>query len=291
MERTSPPTAVFGPYDQVALDAQYDQRTLVPDIEPYVMRWREESERLRRDLDCRCDVPYGDDPVERLDFFPAGRDGAPIVAFIHGGAWTRQSRSESAYPAAAVVASGACFAVIGSARVPGVTLETQVDQNLRAIAWLARNAASLGGDPQRIYLLGHSSGAHITGMAVTEDWTRFGLPPDLVKGAMAVSGLYDLEPVRLSARNDYLGLDAQRARAMSPIRRIKEAACPLVVAWGEGELDEFKRQSRDFSDAWHRSGNVCETLTLADCNHFDMTFELMAPQGRLMSRLCGIVLR
>lgn len=291
MNSPSSPAPVFGPYDQAALDAQYDQRTLVPDIESYVTRWREESERLRRVLDCHCDVAYGDDPVERLDFFPSGQDGSPIVAFIHGGAWTRQSRSESAYPAAAVVESGACFAVIGSARVPGVCLETQVDQNLRAIAWLYRHAAALGGDPRRIYLVGHSSGGHITGLAITEDWTRFDMPAEAIKGAMAVSGIYDLEPVRLSARNDYLGLDAERARAMSPIHRVARAGCPLVIAWGGRELEEFQRQSREFADAWKAGGHECTALALQGCNHFDLTYELMTPQGRLMPRLFEIMVR
>src|SRR5262249_20613630 len=158
------------------------------------------------------------------------RAKAPIHVFVHGGAWRSLSKHESAFAAEIFVRAGAHFVALDFGLLPVVPLERMVAQVKSALAWLARNAAKFDGDAERIFVSGHSSGAHLAAAAITGDWVAdFGLPRDLVKGALLVSGLYELEPVRRSARNAYVGIDEGDVAALSPIRQASRLACPVVV--------------------------------------------------------------
>lgn len=266
-------------YSQDALDAQYDQATLVPDLAPYLEYWTRAGEAARRDFDCRTDIAYGRSPSERLDIFPAANQGAPVVIYFHGGAWRRLSKQHGAFPAPAFVAAGACYAAVDFAPADAVALDEMVRQVRSAVAWLHANARDHGGDPERLYLLGHSSGAHLAAMVLADGWRAdCGLPEDAIKGAVIVSGAYDLGPVRLSARNAYLRLDDAAAARNSANRHVPPASHmasqmagpPILVGWGGNELAEFRRQGAAFAEAWRAAGNPCETLELVGHNHFDM---------------------
>jgi arylformamidase len=258
-------------YSQQELDDNYNQNSLVPDNSPYKERKIRESERARATLECILDVPYGPSRKEKLDIFPAARKGAPIQIFIHGGAWKSGNKSEVSYPAPVFHGAGANFVAVNFASVPEVMIEEQVRQCRAAIAWVYRNAASFGGDSDRIYISGHSSGGHVTGMMVVTDWEGvYDLPPDIIKGAAPVSGMFDLEPVRHSWRNSYVGLDEARARALSAIHHIPATRIPLVLAVGDGELTEFQRQTHAFAAAWRAAGQTCELIVVPGRNHFDM---------------------
>lgn len=266
---------VWRDYDQAELNRQYDQGSIVTNNEKYRTLKAEGSKRARANIPCEIDVAYGPTKAERLDIYQAPKAGAPVVIFIHGGAWKNGSKNENGYAAEAFVAKGATFVVTDFALVPDVMLEEQVRQNRAAIAWVARNAAGFGGDPKRIYVIGHSSGSHVSGMMLVTDWEGvYGLPADLIKGAGLASGMYDLEPVRLSSRNGYLKLDAERALGLSSIRQIppvsKVGPLPAVVAWGSGELKEFQRQSQEFAAAWRAEGHPLRALEVEGNNHFDM---------------------
>jgi arylformamidase len=292
-------TAAAGPkvwrdYDQATLDREYNQGSLVADTSKYRTLKVEASERARASIPCLLDVSYGPTRAERLDVYKPGNSGAPIVVFIHGGAWKGGSKEESAYAAEAFVARGAAFVVPEFALVPDVLLEEQVRQNRAAIAWAARNAASFGGDPSRLYVIGHSSGSHVAGMMLVTDWDGvYGLPADLIKGAGLASGMYDLEPVRLSSRNAYLKLDADRALALSSIRHIRSASeigpLPAVVAWGSGELREFQRQSQEFAAAWNIEGHPTTPLEIDGNNHFDMAQDWARTDRPLFQAMMEIV--
>ncbi len=279
-------------YDQEALNDQYNQRVLVPHADAYAQRNLEESARVRSQLVCELDIPYGPSEVERLDLFPAPRAGAPIVVYIHGGAWTRSSKNHVSYPAESFVGAGAAYVAVDFGLVPSVTLDEQVRQNRAAIAWVYHHAADYGADPNRLYVAGHSSGAHVTGMMLTTDWARDrGLPRDVIKGALACSGMYDLEPVRLSSRNDYLKLDVEAARRNSPILHIPATGCPVIIGYGEGDQTEFRRQSTAFAAAWHAAGLRCHEVDLPGLNHFDVGQQYNAPQSaivKLMFEMMGL---
>lgn len=287
------PVLVYRGYTQQELDRQYEQRTLVPDVSPYVARWSAGTEAARRELNCRRDVAYGRHAIETLDLYlPPRPGGAPIMVYFHGGAWRRLSKAQSGFAAPPLRSAGACFVVPDFFSAADASLDEMVGQARAAVAWVYENAATFGGNRDRIFVAGHSSGAQLAAMVLADGWRAdFGLPTDLVKGAILASGPYDLEPVRLSARNDYLRLDEAAARRNSPILHIPKEAPEIFVAWGDGELDEFRRQGAVFAEAWRTAGHECEALELAGHNHFDVSDALADGGGPIVvaaRRLMGL---
>lgn len=266
---------VYKNYAQAELDRQYDQRTLVPDISEFTTRWTEASEKARRTLAVEANVIYGNDSNQLMDIFGVGGANRPIVLFFHGGAWRPvTTKDQSAYAASSFVGRGALFVAIDFCAAPEFTLDEIVAQCADAVTFLYQNAARYGGDRDHMHVIGHSSGAHLAAMLATMDWRAgYGLPADVIKGLVAISGVYDLYPVRLSARNDYLHLDAVASARNSPSERLEFLHAPSVIAWGGGELDEFRRQSQDFADAISTREKLMFADEVSGRNHFEMTDE------------------
>ena len=262
---------VYRGYTQAELDKQYNQHSLVSNSEIYKQRKIAESARVRAKLGGLRDVAYGPSKHELLDVFTCGRPGAPTLIFIHGGAWKAGHKDEVSFFAEHFVAAGANCIAVNFALVPEVRLAEQVRQAAASIAWAWRNAARYGGDPEKLYVTGHSSGGHVTGMMIVTRWqAEFGVPNTILKGAAPFSGMFDLEPVQLSWRNSYLGLTRDEALALSPIRRIPDHELKLVIGYGEGELAEFQRQSRDFAAAWRARNFPCTEIVVPKLNHFEV---------------------
>ena len=275
-------TKAFLDYDQAELDRQYDQRAWAPNAIEVINRYAADSEAVRRRLGEPETHPYGEGRAATLDLFRAHRPHAPIHVFIHGGAWRTLGKRDSAFAAETFVRAGAHFVALGFELLPVATLDEMVQQVRSAIAWIFRNADRLGGDPGRIFVSGHSSGAHLAGTVVTTDWrAQFRLPPDVVKGALCISGTYDLEPVRRSARNAYVQLDAGMVDRLSPARHADNIACPVVVGTGEHESDELKRQARDFAALAEGRGVPVRLIEGAGLNHFEIITTLASPFGLL----------
>jgi arylformamidase len=225
---------------------------------------------------------YGPSAAERLDLYPAARPGAPVMVFLHGGAWRAGDARGQAYQAEMFVQAGAHWVAPDFATVMDVGLDGMVAQVRRAVAWVARHAADFGGDPARIYVGGHSSGGHLAGTVLVTDWVQdFGLPADLVKGGLCVSGMYDLKAVRLSARSSYVKFDDRIEHELSPQRHLDRLRAPVVVAYGERDSPEFQRQSRDFAEALRRAGRLRALLLGRGLNHFEMPETLARPDGLL----------
>ena len=279
-------------YDQEALDAQYNQRSLVPDADDYIAVDVAESARVREKLDCRIDVAYGPGEDEKLDVFPAAAPGSPFAVYMHGGAWTRSDKANESFMAEAFVAAGAAFVSVNFGLCPKVTLDEMIRQARAAVAWSHANAAGFNADPDRLFIAGHSSGGHVGGMMVVTDWpAAHGLPRDLIKGGLLCSGMYDLAPVRLSARNEYLHLDEAAEDRNSAIRRIPADGCPLVIGYGGGEQKEFRRQSREFAAAWRDAGLEVHEFDMEGVNHFELRRHFNDPDGpilKTMLRLMGL---
>ena len=272
----------FLDYDQAELDRQYDQRAWAPNAIEVINRYAADSEAVRRRLGEPETHPYGEGHAATLDLFRAHRPHAPIHVFIHGGAWRTLGKRDSAFAAETFVRAGAHFVALGFELLPVATLDEMVGQVRSAIAWIFRNADRLGGDPKRIFISGHSSGAHLAGTVVTTDWqAQFALPQDVVKGALCISGTYDLEPVRRSARNAYVQLDAGMVDRLSPAKHADNIACPVVVGTGEHESDELKRQARDFAALIERRGVPVRLVEGAGLNHFEVINTLASPFGLL----------
>ncbi|MBT6274521.1 MAG: alpha/beta hydrolase [Chromatiales bacterium] len=276
-------TKVFRGLTQDELDAHYDQNTFVGNLAPYLEQWGELTDKAMAQYAVQRDVRYGDQPKQRMDYFSAGVADAPLVLFFHGGAWMRHTKAMFGYPALAFVANGYAFATVEFDVVPNVGLDEQINHGLLAFEWLVTNAEGFDFDPSRVFVSGHHSGALLAGMVATTDWTeRLKSESSPLAGALLLSGVYDLEPVRLSSRNEQLGLSIKQARSLSPIHQIPETPCPIVVAWGESESDEFRRQSLDFAAAWRRASGACSATELPGANHFDMSLELCDPSGPII---------
>lgn len=252
---------VFRDYDQKALDDQYEQRVWVPHADDIIRRYGMASDEVRKRIGEPRTERYGPSPIETLDIY--GEGGAALV-FVHGGAWKRQSKRENAFAAEMVVRAGAAYVALDFALLPSVTLDVMVGQVCRGIDWVYQNLS------RDIVLCGHSSGGHLAGCAVTR--------LSFLKSALLVSGIYDLRPVRLSARNDYVRLDERLEDDYSPIRHVDRILCPVTVAWAEHEAAEFARQSREFARALGAPSLIGRNM-----NHFEIIETLAdaaSPLGR-----------
>ncbi len=269
-------------YAEGELDKAYSARATVPDFEAAIRPYAEDSARVRERFDAQLDVPYGAGPDELLDIFPARQPSAPIQFFIHGGYWRMLTKDDSSFPAAAFVPAGATFICNSHSLAPEVTLDQIVLQNRAALAWVYENAATFGGDRDRIHVSGHSAGGQLVGMLLATDWGRdYGLPPDLIKGATTISGVFDLRPIRHSFVNEWLGLDDDGAERNSPILRVPEIGCPLIVSYAEHDTEAFHDQSQAFLAAWREDGHPGSYIPMPGHTHFSVVLELSRPESPL----------
>jgi len=275
---------VFLDYDQAALDAAYDQAAYAPNREQLIERRISESAMARRRIGEPERIAYGPAEIERLDIYRSRRVPAPIFVFIHGGAWRSGRSKDFVVPAEMLLRAGAHYVVPEFAWVQDVSgnLMVLADQVRRAVAWVHENIARFGGDPNRLYIGGQSSGGHLAAVALTTDWQcQFGLPADIIKGGMCISGMYDLTPVRLSARSRYVEFDDATIASLSPIRHLDRLQAPLIVAYGTRETPEFQRQNREFAAAVEAAGKKVRLLVGEHYNHFELPETLGNPYGLL----------
>lgn len=269
--------------DQKELDDAYDQLVYAPN-QPLVQRRRNAaSARAREILGAPERLAYGPSEIEQLDVYRARRPNAPVNVFIHGGAWRAGMAKDFGGPAEMFVNAGATFVVpdFNNVEEAGGSLFPMVEQVRRAIAFVYRNAASFGGDPQKLYLTSHSSGSHLTGCALTSDRSGENLPHDFIKGAVLASGMYDLKPVRLSKRSLYVTFTDAMEEELSAIRHLDRLTTPIVLVYGTEETPEFQRQTRDFFAAVRAAGKPAELLVGEACNHFEVAETLANPYGLL----------
>ncbi|MNK24762.1 Carboxylesterase NlhH [compost metagenome] len=280
-------TTLYRNYDRAGLDVQYNARGTVPDIQPILKKYAEDSATARRTLDCALDVPFGDHPDEMLDIFPAastapGTPGAPVFVFIHGGYWRLLSKNESSSMAPAFTQAGAVVVSVNYSLAPAVTLDRIVDQNRRALAWIHRHIARFGGDPARIHICGSSAGGHLVGALLAGGWhASYEVPPDVIRGAAPLSGLFDLRPVVHTHINEWMRMTEADAIRNSPALHLPQTGCPLVVSYGESETDEFKRQSDDYLAAWRERGFPGQYVAMPGTNHYDIVLTLNDPHSPL----------
>jgi arylformamidase len=279
---------VFLDYDQAELDAAYDQAAYEANLEQLRLRWASNSARTRARIGEPLRRTYGDAEIEALDIFRAARgidhQGVPVFIFLHGGAWRRGLASEYSAPAEMFVRAGAHYVAPDFSWVQNQVGDLQpiADQIRRAIVWVYRNAASFGGDPARLYLGGHSSGAHMAAVALTTDWPRdYGVPADIIKGGMCSSGMYELAPVRLSHRSSYVKFTDEMVEKLSPMRHLARLSAPLIVSYGTCETPEFQRQARDFAAAVRDAGKKVDLLVGENFSHMETPETLCNPYGLL----------
>jgi arylformamidase len=268
--------------DQVELDAAYDQAFYAPLAAQIAKRRASNSELVRARLGPPVRVAYGPSEVEKLDIYRTKRAKAPIFVFIHGGAWLGGEAKNYADSAELFVNAGVNYVALDfiAIKEAGGDLRVMADQVRRGVAWAYKNAASFDGDPDRFYIGGHSSGGHLCGVTLVTDWQKqFGLPTDMIKGGLCMSGMYDLKPVRLFKRSSYVNFNDDMERVMSSQRQLDMLRAPIIVTYGTNETPEFQRQIRDFAAAVGATGKPVQLIEADGYNHFEMAESLGNPYG------------
>ena len=264
---------VFLEYDAEGLERQYIPKYW-PIVSPQTTseNWTKRADGLHGRARVAADLAYGTTKRQVLDLLLPGKpEKAPVLAFIHGGYWRspRFHMRNYSFCVEPLVEAGAIVAMIEYDLCPDVTMEELTQQVRSACAWLWHNLADHGGDPHRLHVAGHSAGGHLAAMMAATDWVRFApeLPPDMVKSIVPISGLFELEPLRLTSLNEDLRLDPESARRNSPML-IAPATRLLSVVVGGGETEEFRRQSRTFADRWRQAAGSMSYLETAGHDHF-----------------------
>jgi arylformamidase len=286
--------AIYRGYDQAALDKQYNNQQRVPNFAEHVARWQKESADLRTERPAGLDIPFGPSSDEILDIFtPDKAQGpAPVQVFIHGGYWRAFQARDFDFIARTVTAAGALAVVINYALVPAVRMAELVRQCRAALAWVQASIAGYGGDPQRIYISGHSAGGHLVAMMAAvapqpgEPDTR-----GMIKAGVAISGLYDLEPIRLSYLQETLKLSEAEVAAYSPQLHPPARSVPLLLAYGSAESEEFARHATEYGRLLRERGVACEVRALDGYNHMSICSAFADPKSepsQLILRQMGL---
>lgn len=272
-------------------EAQYNVRAAIPDHPAIFAAWAERSAAARaKCADC-LDLRYGDGPRETLDFFPAMTPNAPIAVYLHGGYWQSLDKSTFSFLGEALVHAGFSAAIVNTPQAPQATLPAIVEAAREALCCIHKAAGHrLRGNGGRLYVIGHSAGAHLAACLLATDWPARDpvLPADLIKGALGISGVYDLRPLVPTSINRALGLDDDSARAISPLFARPHTAGPLVLAVGGLESAEFHRQTNDFAKAWAGQGVQVATMDQTRHDHLSILDDLADPHGPLIDVLCDL---
>ena len=270
-----------------ALEAAYNVRARRTDFEQIMAKWARQSERFRAGAAAYLECQYDVGPKDRLDLFLCGRTAAPLLIFIHGGYWQRGDKSVFSFVAEPFLDAGVDVAILGYPLCPSVTISGITQQIGKAIAWLWRSACETGISADRFNLCGHSAGGHLTAMMMTIRWQIYAdeLPGNLLKSAIPVSGLFQLDPLRQTTIADALALDATEAMRMSPHCRVPATSAPVLVSLGGHETSEFHWQADRFIDQWGSHGINVDKHVEPAADHFDMIDCLADRQSAVFNKI------
>jgi arylformamidase len=279
--------------DGAFLDRQYNPRTQVPQFAEFFSRMKRRAREARDSTQVQLDVRYGPAAAETLDFFPAAGAGRPLLVFLHGGYWRALDKEDFSWIVPPYVAEGISVAVVNYGLAPATPMAQIVEQTRRACIWLHQNARALNIEPGRLVCAGHSAGGHLTAMMLATEWPAIApqLPRRLLSGAVAISGLFDLEPL---TRADFLRHDLQLDEASA--RRLSPAFLPwhndvsLLRAVGALESSEFHRQSELIAQHWKLACER-ELIDVPECNHFSVCEAFAAPDSVLFQAARSVILQ
>ena len=273
------------------LELEFNPRATARNVDARVAAYADASAATRARLDPVLDVRYGSGEKETLDIFPTDAPNAPVHLFIHGGYWRAMDKCNYSFIADVFHPAGATTVLVNYDLCPTVNLDTIVAQTMRSIAWTFRNIAQYGGDPNRLYVSGNSAGGHLTAMALAHDWEADGLPGDIIKGAIPVTGVFDCEPVPDITVNELVRLDRESARRLSPLRNPPRRALPVLVAVGGAEPRLWIGMSKDYAALCREHGLECEYMELPGHDHFDIARavgDAESPLAQAMLRMMGL---
>lgn len=272
---------VYKGFTKEEMQFQFNPRVSTPDYERLTEERRKASLRVREKLKPRLNVPYGNSPRQVSDIFPGDKLRAPVLVYFHGGYWRGGSKDDNSNFADVFVKGGATVVLVEYDLCPIVTVSEIVRQARSAIAWVYRHISEFGGEPSRLYLCGASAGGHLVALALAHEWEKEGLPPDAIKGASAISGVYDLDAVLHVDVNEEIRLTPETARENSPLLHPPLPRAPLLVAVGGAEPGGWKRQSEDFFRLCKERGVTCEYLEVPGANHYSLSAVMADPKSSL----------
>ena len=269
--------------DAAALDKLYNNRLLVPECMDILQRWTQDSTAVRQSADCNLNVAYGVTESEKVDIFPAAAEHAPVLIFIHGGYWRSLDKADQSFLAPAFTEQGSCVVIPNYSLCPAVTVSDIVLQLVKAVAWVYKNIDKYGGDPERITVAGHSAGGHLVAMLLSCLWQKVDatLPKDVVKNALSISGLFELDtPMHSPYLQDSLHLTPAEVKRISPAWMPAPKQGQLYSVVGGDESTEFLRHNQLIQDAWGKQA-VPVSEQLPGLNHFTVLESLCQSESRL----------
>ena len=257
------------------MEYQYNPRESVPEYPELAKVRAAQAKKVRETAKSWLNVPYGSSPREMLDIYAADKPGGPVLVYIHGGYWRSGSKEDNCNFVPTFTTRGAMVVLVEYDLCPQVTVTDIVRQTRAAIAWVAKNIMRYSGDPSRIYVSGHSAGGHLTAMALAHDWTKEGLPQDCIKGAVATSGVFDLDMVMKISVQEQVKLTPDTAKLNSPFLNPPKVKCPLVVAVGSAEPKGWQQMSQDYFNFCKQQGTKVDYLIVPGANHYTMSEKLL----------------
>jgi len=277
------------PYSRSYCEPQYDPFATAPDADEVNARRLALAGEARARLEAHCDLAYGTTDKEQLDVYPAVGTSLGVMVYLHGGYWRSMDKRDMAFVAESFVAAGVTVVLVNYNLAPTVTLDKIVSEARAACGWVWHNVDRYGGDRDRIHVAGNSAGGHLTAMMAATEWPRLdpALPGDLMKSGVALSGLYDLEPLLFTSVNDSIGLDSKSAARNSPVQFRPAPHVRLMLAVGELESAEFKRQTQMLAEAWRELS--IQPLIVPGRHHFHMPLELADARSDLFAAALALM--
>jgi arylformamidase len=271
------------------MEFQYNPRVSVPEFPELAKVRSAESRRVRESAKSWLNIAYGTSPRETLDIYGAAKAGGPVLVYIHGGYWRSGSKEDNANFVPAFTQRGANVVLVEYDLCPAVTVTDIVRQTRAAVAWVYRNIADYGGDRAKLYVSGHSAGGHLTAMALANDWENAGLPKDFIKGAVAMSGVHDLDMVMHISANEQIRMSPEIAEQNGPLRRPPRVNCPVLVAVGASEPEGWRQMSKDYFEFCRQAGLRAEYLEVPGANHYTMSEHLGDPNSPLAQAIFKLI--
>jgi len=276
-------------YDRDQLDRQYNVRAGIPRFQDIFDSWNETARAYRQQHEVRTNLHYGTHRLQALDYFPAAQADAPLLVFIHGGYWRSLDKDDFSHVAGPYHAAGIAVAMINYRLAPEVDMPEIVGDVRLALSWLYRQAEQLGFNADGIYVAGHSAGGHLAAMLAATEWRDAGLPDNVVKGLCCVSGLYDLEPIRLCYLNEALQLDQPQVQQFSPLHHLPQLPIPVVLTAGGAESAEFHRQLAAYAQRLMTAGCMVRHVKPATGHHLDVIDQLVNRNGELARAVIAMI--
>ena len=280
---------IYKEYDKDALDRQYNNRLNAPDHEQHLQQWEILSRETEKKYPVTKNIPYGELLDEKLDIFPSQQPHSKILVFIHGGYWHKHTAPDFYLIAEAFRSYELTTVIIDYPLMPEFSMDQLVLSCQRAIGWVYKNISQYNGNPDQIYVSGHSAGGHLASMMMTTDWREFNnkLSADLIKGICAISGLYNLVPIQLCYVNDVLKMDTATSLRNSPVQLRPKTNCPLLLAVGADESAEYLVQSRELFTAW--PDQIIKLLEIPGLNHFSILETMLDHSSTLHKAMCRLM--